>query len=65
MFIKSKEAHDEKKKGDDASENMEPFFIEKPYFTAPTWLNTIEESYKTFFPDEDTAIQEAQTRLAQ
>lgn len=65
MFIKSKEAHDEKKKGDDASENMETFFIEKPYFTAPTWLNTIEESYKTFFPDEDTAIQEAQTRFQQ
>ncbi|CAI6528348.1 Pbp1p [Saccharomyces cerevisiae x Saccharomyces kudriavzevii VIN7] len=65
MFIKSKEAHDEKQRGDDTSDNMEPFFIEKPYFTAPTWLNTIEESYKTFFPDEDTAIQEAQTRFQQ
>lgn len=65
MFIKSKEAHDEKQREHDASENMEPFFIEKPYFTAPTWLNTIEESYKTFFPDENTAIQEAQTRFQQ
>ncbi|CAI4038866.1 hypothetical protein SMKI_06G2160 [Saccharomyces mikatae IFO 1815] len=65
MFIKSKEAHDEKQRGDNVSENMEPFFIEKPYFTAPTWLNTIEESYKTFFPDEDTAIQEAQTKFQQ
>ncbi|EJS43557.1 pbp1p [Saccharomyces arboricola H-6] len=65
MFIKSKEAHDGRQRGDDASESMEPFFIEKPYFTAPTWLNTIEESYKTFFPDEMTAIQEARTRFQQ
>ncbi|SMN21165.1 similar to Saccharomyces cerevisiae YGR178C PBP1 Component of glucose deprivation induced stress granules, involved in P-body-dependent granule assembly [Maudiozyma saulgeensis] len=56
FFLKSKEAHDEEK-------SMEPFLIEKPYFAAPTWANTIEESHKSFFPDEQTIMQESQTKL--
>lgn len=58
LFQESKKKHDEDKQ-------MEPFFIEKPYFTAPTWNGTVDESYKTFFPDENTAIQQAQIKLQQ
>ncbi|AQZ13048.1 PBP1 (YGR178C) [Zygosaccharomyces parabailii] len=66
MFLRSKEAYDEKKR-EKASESkvMEPFFIEKPYFTAPTWPSTVEQSYKSFFPDERTAVQRAQMSLQQ
>lgn len=56
FFTKAKQIHDEEK-------GMEPFFIEKPYFTAPTWNGTVEESFKNFFPDEGTAIQQAQMKL--
>ncbi|CCK71679.1 Pbp1p KNAG_0H02640 [Huiozyma naganishii CBS 8797] len=56
FFKQAKKAHDLEKE-------MEPFFVEKPYFTAPTWNGTVEESYKTFFPDERTAIQEAQVKF--
>ena len=58
FFQKAKELHDEEK-------DMEPFFIEKPYFTAPTWNSDVEESFKSFFPDEATAAQQAQIRLQQ
>lgn len=58
FFTKTKQSHDEEKE-------MEPFFIEKPYFTAPTWNGTVEESFKNFFPDEGTAIQQAQVKLQQ
>ncbi|CAL9735062.1 PAB1-binding protein 1 [Monosporozyma servazzii] len=58
FFTKTKQLHDEEKE-------MEPFFIEKPYFTAPTWNGTVEESFKNFFPDEGTAIQQAQVKLQQ
>ncbi|CCF57821.1 hypothetical protein KAFR_0D01740 [Kazachstania africana CBS 2517] len=57
FFLSSKEAHEEKQ--------MEPFLIEKPYFATPTWTGTVEESYKTLFPDARTAIQQAQERLHQ
>lgn len=64
MFLRSKEAHDEKQRQKTSeSKVMEPFFIEKPYFTAPTWPGTVEQSYKTFFPDERTAVQRAQMNL--
>lgn len=56
FFLKSKEAHEEEK-------SMEPFLIEKPYFAAPTWNGTIEESHKTLFADQQTIIQEAQAKL--
>lgn len=58
LFQASKKKHDEERQ-------MEPFFVEKPYFTAPTWTGTIDESYKTLFPDEQTAIQQAQAKLQQ
>lgn len=58
FFQKAKELHDEEKE-------MEPFFIEKPYFTAPTWNGVVEESFKNYFPDEATAIQQAQIKLQQ
>ena len=56
FFLKAKETHDEEK-------SMEPFLIEKPYFAAPTWTSTIEESYKNLLTDQQTIIQEAQTKL--
>ncbi|KAG0667446.1 hypothetical protein C6P45_005499 [Maudiozyma exigua] len=56
FFLKAKEAHDEEK-------SMEPFLIEKPYFAAPTWTSTIEESYKSLLIDQQTIIQETQTKL--
>lgn len=66
MFLSSKEAHDERQKQKSSeSKVMEPFFIEKPYFTAPTWPGTVEQSYKAFFPDERTAVQRAQMNLQQ
>lgn len=69
IFIKAKEAYEEKvkkqKEENSESKSMEPFFIEKPYFTAPTWVSTVEQSYKTLFPDERTAIQKAQMNLQQ
>ncbi|GAV52470.1 hypothetical protein ZYGR_0AG04610 [Zygosaccharomyces rouxii] len=66
MFLRSKESHDEKQRQKTSeSKVMEPFFIEKPYFTAPTWPGTVEQSYKTFFPDERTAVQRAQMNLQQ
>lgn len=66
MFLRSKEAYDEKiKERAGESKVMEPFFIEKPYFTAPTWPSTVEQSYKSFFPDERTAVQRAQMSLQQ
>lgn len=69
MFIKAKEAHDEKAKAiqqqDSETKSMEPFFIEKPYFTAPTWVSTVDQSYKSLFPDERSAIQRAQINLQQ
>lgn len=46
-----------------ATPAVEQFFIEKPYFTAPTWTSTVEKSYKDFFPDGRTAMQRAQARL--
>ncbi|KAK5779842.1 Pbp1p PWA37_001799 [Arxiozyma heterogenica] len=58
FFQKTKESHDEEKE-------MEPFFVEKPYFTAPTWNSTVEESFKNYFPDEATAVQQAQIKLQQ
>lgn len=58
FFQKTKELHDEEKE-------MEPFFIEKPYFTAPTWNSVVEESFKNYFPDEATAVQQAQIKLQQ
>lgn len=77
MFLKSKEAFDKKQaekakavtednKGNEGtapSAVTEQFFIEKPYFTAPTWTSTVEKSYKDFFPDGRMAIQKAQARL--
>lgn len=69
MFIQSKAVHNEtiKKRKEKSIEtkSMEVFFIEKPYFTAPTWLSTIEQSYKSLFPDEGTAMQRAQINLQQ
>lgn len=66
MFLRSKEAYDDKQKQKNGeSKVMEPFFIEKPYFTAPTWPGTVEQSYKTFFPGERTAVQRAQMNLQQ
>ncbi|CAB4255759.1 similar to Saccharomyces cerevisiae YGR178C PBP1 Component of glucose deprivation induced stress granules, involved in P-body-dependent granule assembly [Maudiozyma barnettii] len=56
FFLKSKEAHNEEK-------SMEPFLIEKPYFATPTWINTIEESHKSLFDDENTIMQESQAKL--
>ncbi|XDT19061.1 Ataxin 2 SM domain [Nakaseomyces glabratus] len=74
MFLKSKEAHDQKvaehaasssdeKKHEKSPAVTEQFFIEKPYFTAPTWASTVEKSFKEFFPDERKALQKAQSRL--
>ncbi|QLQ81106.1 hypothetical protein HG537_0E04610 [Torulaspora globosa] len=67
MFIKAKQAYDEKAKNlqqqDSENKSMEPFFIEKPYFTAPTWFSTVDQSYKSLFPDERSAIQRAQINL--
>lgn len=69
MFQSAKEKYDEKieKAKTESSEftSMEPFFIEKPYFTAPTWRSTINQSYKTLFPDEQTATQKARMRFQQ
>ncbi|CCC67249.1 hypothetical protein NCAS_0A06910 [Naumovozyma castellii] len=70
IFLKSKESYDKKKeeaKNNESSEtkSMEPFFIEKPYFTAPTWPNTIEKSYKTLFPDQKKLVQRAQRKMQQ
>lgn len=66
MFIKAKEAYNEKSKRQESErKSMEPFFIEKPYFTAPTWVSTVEQSYKTLFPGERTAIQRTQMNLQQ
>lgn len=78
FFQKSKETYDAKlaaaKKQETKSteqdskseaKSMEPFFIEKPYFTTPTWESTIDQSYKTLFPDERSIIQKAQIRLQQ
>ncbi|CCD24511.1 Pbp1p NDAI_0D01970 [Naumovozyma dairenensis CBS 421] len=78
MFIKAKENYDEKMKEKEEQEStvdttkktkedkvMEPFFIEKPYFTAPTWPNTIEKSYKDLFPDQKTLMQKAQVKMQQ
>lgn len=66
MFLKAKEAHDERtKKQGGATNSLESFFIEKPYFTAPTWIGTMEQSYQTLFPDERTAIQKSQMKLQQ
>ncbi|CDO96101.1 unnamed protein product [Kluyveromyces dobzhanskii CBS 2104] len=64
MFLKAKENYDEKKQHSDGK-NLERFFIEKPYFTSPTWISTVDQSYKTLFPDERTAIQRTQMRLQQ
>lgn len=67
MFIQSRESYDNSMKKlkdkDSESKSMEPFFIEKPYFTAPTWAGNSEQSYKTLFPDEVTALQKAQMNL--
>lgn len=64
MFLSSKEAYDAKvnaaSTGKDA---MEPFFIEKPYFTTPTWVSTIDRSYKTLFPDEASIMRKAQAKF--
>lgn len=66
MFTKAKEAYNKKAKQQESeNKSMEPFFIEKPYFTAPTWVNTVEQSYKNLFPDERTAIQKTQMNLQQ
>lgn len=66
LFSNAKKVYDEKAK-QQASENksMEPFFIDKPYFTAPTWKSTVEESYKALLPDERAAIQKTQMNLQQ
>ena len=64
MFLKSKETYDAKVKASE-KKNIEQFFIEKPYFTSPTWISTVDQSYKTLFPDERTAIQRTQMRLQQ
>ncbi|CAG98468.1 Pbp1p [Kluyveromyces lactis] len=64
MFLKAKEAHESKGK-DSEGKNLERFFIEKPYFTSPTWVSTVDQSYKSLFPDERTAIQRTQMRLQQ
>lgn len=56
LFIKAKEDHD-------AEKSMEPFLIEKPYFAAPTWSSTIEQSHKTLFPDIQTIFQESQAKM--
>lgn len=64
MFLKSKEAHEKKEKSKKETD-LEKFFIEKPYFTSPTWVSTVDQSYKTMFPDERTAIQRTQMRLQQ
>lgn len=66
MFIKGKEAFEQnraagKPKGGAAS----VFVIEKPYFTAPTWFSNVEQSYRTMFPDEHTAIQRSQMKMQQ
>ncbi|AET40422.1 Pbp1p Ecym_6014 [Eremothecium cymbalariae DBVPG len=67
MFLKSKDVYNAKAKEFHNTENksMEPFLIERPYITTPTWINTMEKSYKSLFPDERTAIQKAQIRLQQ
>ncbi|EDO19017.1 hypothetical protein Kpol_2002p88 [Vanderwaltozyma polyspora DSM 70294] len=66
MFKKAKEAYDLKSNSDKSeSKTMERFMIEKPYFTAPTWDSTIEQSYKNLFPDERVSAQKAQMRLQQ
>lgn len=69
MFIRAKEAYDEKAENilqrESEAKSMEPFFIEKPYFTAPTWFSSLDQSYKSLFPDERSAIQKAQISLQQ
>lgn len=66
MFLKTKDGHSERRKELSATDkSMEPFFIEKPYFTTPTWISTVESSYKSLFPDERTAIQSIQMKLQQ
>ncbi|AMD22804.1 HHR035Cp [Eremothecium sinecaudum] len=62
MFLSSKRAYDAKSTG---TKSMDPFMIERPYFTTPTWISTIEKSHKTLFPDKRTAIQRTQLRLQQ
>ncbi|SCU85794.1 LADA_0D09714g1_1 [Lachancea dasiensis] len=62
MFIKSKEVFDEGRKNQKADEF---FVVEKPYFTAPTWMSNVEQSYKTLFPDEHTAMQRSQLKMQQ
>ncbi|CCH62500.1 hypothetical protein TBLA_0H02140 [Henningerozyma blattae CBS 6284] len=74
FFTKSKESYDEKiakqktqktSTGNEDTKVMEPFLIEKPYFTAPTWESTVDQSYKSLFPEERSVIQRAQMRLQQ
>lgn len=66
VFLKSKEAYDKEQKiKKNEAKTMEPFFVGKPYFTAPTWTSTIEQSYKSFFPDKRTAIQRSQMKIQQ
>ncbi|SCU96596.1 LANO_0E13894g1_1 [Lachancea nothofagi CBS 11611] len=59
MFLKGKETFEEVKKPGMV------FVIEKPYFTAPTWMSTVEQSYKALFPDERSAMQRSQMRMQQ
>ncbi|CCE63408.1 hypothetical protein TPHA_0E03180 [Tetrapisispora phaffii CBS 4417] len=70
MFESAKASYDkniEKAESEMGKEEkiMQPFIIEKPYFTAPTWESTIEKSHKALFPDERVLVQKAQMRLQQ
>ncbi|CEP62768.1 Pbp1p LALA0_S06e03356g [Lachancea lanzarotensis] len=62
MFTKAKEVFDEEKK-----HNKGPavLIFEKPYFTAPTWMGNVEQSYKSLFPDERTAMHRSQLKMQQ
>ncbi|AAS50227.1 AAL139Cp [Eremothecium gossypii ATCC 10895] len=65
VFLKSKEAFESRSRHKQTAEGkaMDAFLIEKPYFTTPTWISTMDRSFRTLFPDERTAIQKAQLRL--
>ncbi|SCU82978.1 LAME_0C03554g1_1 [Lachancea meyersii CBS 8951] len=62
MFAKAKDAFDKEQK---RGKTSAVFVIEKPYFTAPTWMSNVEQSYKSLFPDERAAMHRSQLKMQQ
>ncbi|SCU79456.1 LAFA_0B03224g1_1 [Lachancea sp. 'fantastica'] len=62
MFYKAKEVFDAEK---NQGKGPATIVFEKPYFTAPTWMGNVEQSYKSLFPDERAAMHRSQLKMQQ